>query len=147
MAPEEIESHPNLELAAESPDKDHSGDKDSKRPAGSILKGHLLGYFENTSIHGFSYLPHPATVNWCERLFWILVILTGFTLASLIINTAFREWADNPTITTTVTYSLPVTEVQVCDFLSLLSLGGMGNKINPLPSWLEQPPPCFPYSN
>ena len=92
------------------------------QPGGfAILKEKLIQYCENTSVHGFSYLPgpYPSSRNWCERAFWILVILGGFTCASLIINQAFTDWADNPTITTTTTYTKPVTEVQVSSAESL----------------------------
>lgn len=98
--PEDIESLP---------DKDGEGRKTE------ILKDELIHYCENTTVHGFAYLPgpYPGSQNWYERIFWILVILAGFTCASIIINQAFTDWADNPTITTTATYSKPVTLVQV----------------------------------
>ena len=101
----------------------------SKPPptAGEVLKSSLIHYCENTSIHGFSYLPgpHPSAVNWCERIFWAVVIVCGFTVASFIINQAFTEWADNPTIVTTTTYSKPITDVQArfpCTMLAIYLL-------------------------
>ena len=80
-----------------------------------LLKRTLVDYCENTSVHGFSYLPgpYPSAGNWCERVFWLAIIVTGFTCASVIINKAFVEWDDNPTLTTTTTFSKPVTKVQV----------------------------------
>ena len=59
--------------------------------------------------------PHPSARNWWERIFWMIVIIFGLTCASIIINSAFVQWADNPTVTTTANFSMPIQEVQVSE--------------------------------
>ena len=53
----------------------------------SVLKTNAIEYCLSTSVHGFAYLPSAR--DWCERLFWAMVIIAGLTLASIIINEAF----------------------------------------------------------
>jgi hypothetical protein len=40
-----------------------------------------------------------------EKIFWMSVVLTGLTCASLIINTAVHDWKKNPGIVTINTFS------------------------------------------
>ena len=60
---------------------------ETERPH-NLLFDNTIGYCDSTSVHGFSYLSTGGR-NCCERLFWGAVILTGFALASVIINRAF----------------------------------------------------------
>ena len=53
----------------------------------AILKAQAVGYCQSTTIHGFAYLVSGRDL--CEKLFWAAVIITGFVLASLIIDQGF----------------------------------------------------------
>ena len=59
---------------------------------------------ESSTIHGLSHITTP---NRLVRLFWILTVLTGFSIAFMIIEQSFRTWSENP-ITTTIE-TLPVS--------------------------------------
>ena len=45
----------------------------------SILQSHLKSYCQQTSLHGYQYLPHPGLIS---RIFWTLIILL-VTVAAL----------------------------------------------------------------
>ena len=46
------------------------------------------------------------------QVFWVVVVLIGFTCGSILVHFAFKDWRENPTMTATETYSHPVTSVQ-----------------------------------
>ena len=50
-------------------------------------------FLEASTIHGVSYI---STTRKFARLFWILVVLTGFSGAGLLIKEAFDNWTENP---------------------------------------------------
>ena len=62
------------------------------------IKNSVSDYFESTTIHGFSYLR--VSHNLFERLAWILIIGTCFTLAGMLIQQSIHEANENPIITT-----------------------------------------------
>ena len=66
----------------------------------------LTSFLENSSIHGLGFIAQTRAF---ARLFWIIVVILGFTLASLLIMTSFQDWTDNP-VTTTID-TLPISEV------------------------------------
>ena len=66
----------------------------------------LNTFLESSTIHGLSYI---ATGRKYVRLFWILVVIGGFTGAGVIIYQSFQSWADSPVKTTIET--LPITEI------------------------------------
>ena len=70
----------------------------------------LEEYLDATTVHGFSYL-RPGFSN-KTKLFWSLVIATGFTLASVMIQKSLLDWNENQTITTIESIATPVQEVQ-----------------------------------
>ena len=63
-------------------------------------------FFESSTIHGLAYI---ATGRKYVRLFWTLVVVVGFTGASILIHESFQSWADSPVKTTIET--LPITEI------------------------------------
>jgi hypothetical protein len=69
----------------------------------NLLKQQAKAYCETTSIHGFTYWVNAP--RFVEKLFWVAVVLTGFTCASLIIKAAFADWQKNPGIVTINTFS------------------------------------------
>ena len=67
-------------------------------------------FLESSTIHGLTYI---ATSRKWMRLFWITVVIAGFTGAGYMIYQSFQDWEENPVKTTEET--LPITEIQgVC---------------------------------
>jgi hypothetical protein len=68
-----------------------------------VLADHARAYCDSTTIHGFKYwvnAPRDA-----EKLFWVIVVLSGFVCASLIINTAVEDWIAHPGLVTINSFS------------------------------------------
>ena len=74
------------------------------------VKDTLVNFCENTSVHGFQYLTSGK--NFPEKFFWFLIILTCITLSTIVLNGAFNDWAENPTTSTSDSFSFPIREVQ-----------------------------------
>ena len=66
----------------------------------------IKNFLESTTIHGLNYI---STTRKLVRLFWIIVVIGGFTGAGILIHTAFQSWADSPVKTTEET--LPITDI------------------------------------
>ena len=64
-------------------------------------------FLESSTIHGLTYI---STTRKYAKVFWILVVLTGFTAAGYLIQTSFQSWADSPIKTTIET--LPISEIK-----------------------------------
>ena len=69
------------------------------------MKNNIKAYLESSTIHGLSYI---SATRGCTRLVWVLVVITGFSAAGVLIKQAFDSWADNPVTTTIET--LPIAE-------------------------------------
>ena len=63
-------------------------------------------FLESSTIHGLSFI---ASTKKYSRLFWILVVFTGFSIASFLINDAFNNWEASPIKTTIETR--PISEI------------------------------------
>ena len=63
-------------------------------------------FLESSTIHGLSYI---STTQKYARLFWTLVVISGFTVAFLIIEESFISWSESPVKTTLET--LPISEL------------------------------------
>ena len=63
-------------------------------------------FLESSTIHGLTYI---STTQKYARLFWILVVITGFVGASLLIKESFDSWSESPIKTTIET--LPISEI------------------------------------
>ena len=75
-------------------------------------------YFNDTTVHGFRYVVQGR--NRFERIFWFLLIITGFVFSSDIIYRALFEWNKTPLQTTIEKVDVPVQEypfpaVTICD--------------------------------
>ena len=66
----------------------------------------LNTFLESSTIHGLSYI---AAGRKYVRLFWILVVIGGFSGAGVIIYQSFQSWADSPVTTTIETQ--PISEI------------------------------------
>ena len=87
--------------------------KKSKATVKAILTRNAASWMETTTVHGFYYLPgpYPSSTNWFERCFWFLTIIVVFSIASVLIHVAFKDWNDHPTVTTTATYALSLIHI------------------------------------
>ena len=63
-------------------------------------------FLDSSSIHGISYI---STEKRFGRLFWIFIVLLGFTGAVLLIRQSFNDWEENPISTTSET--LPMSQI------------------------------------
>ena len=63
-------------------------------------------FLESSTVHGLTYI---STTRKYARLFWILVVITGFVGASLLIRASFQSWAESPVKTTIKT--LPISDI------------------------------------
>ena len=66
----------------------------------------LKNFLESSTIHGLVYW---STTKKVSRLFWILVVITGFSGAGYMIQQSFDSWNESPIKTTIET--LPISEV------------------------------------
>ena len=67
---------------------------------------HIQTFLESSTIHGLSWIS--STRRW-SRLFWILVVIGGFSGAGYLIYSSFDNWEKSP-ITTTIE-SLPISKI------------------------------------
>ena len=70
------------------------------------LKESIKEVLESSSIHGLVYW---STTKGLTKLFWILVVITGFSGAGFLIQQSFQSWQDGPIKTTIET--LPISKV------------------------------------
>ena len=63
-------------------------------------------FLQSSTIHGLAYIGSDRSQ---VRLFWIFVVITGFSAAGLMIDQAFSSWADSPISTTIETR--PITDL------------------------------------
>ena len=76
----------------------------SKRRNNKMLSNNIKAFLSETSAHGFHYLVNNRNIF--ERIFWAVIITTGFALAAYINTEALNEARSNPIITTIDTGSV-----------------------------------------
>ena len=72
-------------------------------------------FLETSTIHGLVYISKAESI-W-GKLLWIISVIVSFTLAVVLINTSFVDWADQPissVISTHEIKSLRFPSVTVC---------------------------------
>ena len=67
---------------------------------------YVTTFLESSTIHGLTYI---GTGRKCVRLFWIVVVIGGFTGAGVLIYQSLQSWSDSPVKTTIETH--PITEL------------------------------------
>ena len=65
-------------------------------------------FFESSTIHGLTYI---STTQKYARMFWILVVISGFVGATLLIKESFDSWSESPIKTTIET--LPIADMKL----------------------------------
>ena len=86
------------------------------------LKDNLVGYFSETTVHGFRYVVQGRNLS--ERTAWIFFIAFGFWYSGTTVYDAYQYWEKHPVETTIDEVGLPVQElpfpaITVCDTASL----------------------------
>ena len=74
----------------------------------------MKNFLESSSIHG---LTHISSSRKYARLFWITIVISGFTGAGIIIYQSFHAWHEDPVKTTEDTIpinEIPFPKVTVC---------------------------------
>ena len=66
----------------------------------------IRAFLEGSTIHGLTYI---ASTRKFVRAFWILVVITGFSGAAVLIHMSFQAWEESPVSTTIET--IPITEL------------------------------------
>ena len=66
----------------------------------------VRNFLESSTIHGLSYI---STSKRYVRIFWVLVVIAGFTGAGVMIYRSFQSWNDSPVKTTIET--LPINDI------------------------------------
>ena len=64
-------------------------------------------YLESSTIHGLSYI---STTRKCSRIFWLVIVIAGFSGAGVLIYDAFQSWALSPISTSEET--LPMEQIK-----------------------------------
>ena len=63
-------------------------------------------FLESSSISGLNHISNTRRYG---RLFWVFIVLTGFTVSGFLIYESFQSWKESPVKTTIET--LPITEL------------------------------------
>ena len=66
----------------------------------------IKDFLESSTVHGLTYI---STTRKLVRLFWIIVVILGFSGAGYLIYTSFQDWDESPVKTTIE--SRPITEI------------------------------------
>ena len=66
----------------------------------------IRDFLESSTIHGLNFLSKTRSN---VKIFWVLVVVTGFSGAGIIIYQSFQDWHENPVTTTLETR--PITEI------------------------------------
>ena len=74
----------------------------------------LRNFLDSSTIHGFN---HIGSSRRCGKLFWVLIIIVGFTVSGFMIWQSFNGWSESPVKTTIETVplsQLDIPNVTVC---------------------------------
>ena len=63
----------------------------------------LKEFLESSTVHGLVYI---STTRQFSRLFWLAVVVCGFTVAGLMINQSVADWRESPVSTSTETLDI-----------------------------------------
>ena len=76
-------------------------------PRKQVNMEYFNNFLESSTIHGLYYI---STTKRFVRLFWILTVVTGFSVSCFLIHQSFESWADSPVKTTIET--LPTSQIK-----------------------------------
>ena len=64
-------------------------------------------FLESSTIHGLAYI---STTRRFSKVFWIITVISGFSIAAFLIHSSFQSWSDSP-IKTTVE-KMPISKIK-----------------------------------
>ena len=67
-------------------------------------------FFQSTSIHGPAYLTGSNLVT---KVFWIVALVAGYTLAGYYIRDSIIDWNENPVLISFEELEKPIKEIKV----------------------------------
>jgi hypothetical protein len=68
-------------------------------------------YSNSTTIHGIGYIFESGL--WVlERLFWMIVVIIGIIFAITLSVAAYKQWKENPVLTSVATTGFPIEKVE-----------------------------------
>ena len=68
----------------------------------------LREFLESSTIHGLVYIS--SSKSNVTKFLWACVVIAGFTIAGVLINSSYSDWRDNPVSTTISTH--PISELK-----------------------------------
>jgi hypothetical protein len=92
----------------EEPTKSEKTDKES---IGSGMLNTAIEYASSTTINGCSFIAniqHPIV----SRIFWLLVVILGFSVTTFQVVSLYYQWETNPVVTNLETISLPIEDIK-----------------------------------
>ena len=84
---------------------------DQKKSTRKIIVDTTKQYSSATTIHGISYLSSDR-VPALERLIWLVVVILAIIFTTFQVCKLYKEWQDEPVITTLDTVALPIEEIE-----------------------------------
>ena len=61
-------------------------------------------FLESSTIHGLCYIS--TTRNPIHKIFWIIIVFIGFSIAGMLITRSFSSWEENPFSTSIQTFPI-----------------------------------------
>ena len=92
----------------EKPSEKHK--MDQKKSTRKIIVDTTKQYSSATTIHGISYLSSDE-IPLLERLLWLVVVVLAIIFTTFQVCKLYKEWQDEPVITTLDTVALPIEQV------------------------------------
>ena len=68
-------------------------------------------YCNASSLHGIQYITEGKRNLFTSRLLWLTIVLSAASFGVLKSYTAFKEWQDNPILTSINTTGKPISEI------------------------------------
>ena len=82
-----------------------------KRSAKKRIVETTKDYSSATTIHGITYLTGDDTTA-LERLLWLVVVILAVLFATYQVGKLYKDWQDDPVVTTLDTVALPIEEIE-----------------------------------
>ena len=93
------------------PEKYKQSQKNELNSARKRIFGTTKEYASATTIHGFSYIA-DENQSTAERLVWAIVVISAIIFTACQVSSLYKEWQDEPVITTLETVAEPIEEIK-----------------------------------
>ena len=82
-----------------------------RKSPGKILQATFREFASTTTAHGFSYITEEGH-SVAGRIFWCIVVILAVLFTTSQMTNLYKEWQDDPVITTMDTVALPIEEIE-----------------------------------